>query len=116
MSEEITNKIVFIVEWLAIPFLYCILLFLFFFLFVRPLFAFLFDPQRISSKKVLDEKKIMTDAVSELNNVVDFEDLTIDPAEKIPDFITDDKKLAKLASSNPEKGKDLVKKWLNADK
>ncbi len=116
MSGNIINQIIRLLEWLVVPLLYGVLLFLFFFLFVRPFFAFIFDPQRIAMKKIVDEKKIRTDAALELNEIVDFEDLTIDPDEDIPDFMTDDKKIAKLASSDPEKGGNLVKQWLHSDK
>ena len=116
MSENFIAQIIRVVEWLAVPLLYVVLLFLFFFLFVRPFFAFIFDPDRIATKKIVDEKRMRTDAAIELNEVVDFEDLTIDPDDEIPDFMTDDQKLAKLASSDPEKGGDLVKQWLHSDK
>lgn len=116
MSENIINQIIRILDWLAVPFLYAILLFLFFFLFVRPFFAFIFDPKRIAMKKIIDEKKMRTDAAIELNEIVDYEDLTIDPEEEIPDFMTDDQKIAKLAASNPDRGGDLIKKWLHSDK
>ncbi len=116
MSANIISQISRLIDWLVVPFLYAVLLFLFFFLFVRPFFAFIFDPQRIAMKKIVDEKKMRTDAALELNELVDFEDLTIDPEEDIPDFMTDDKKIAKLASSNPDKGGDLVKQWLHSDK
>lgn len=116
MSENIINQTISIIQWLVIPLLYGILLFLFFFLFVRPFFAFIFDPERIAMKKIVDEKKMRTDAAIELNEIVDFEDLTIDPDDDVPDFMTDDKKIAKLAASDPDKGGNLVKQWLHSDK
>lgn len=116
MSENIINQIIRVMEWLVVPLLYAVLLFLFFFLFVRPFFSFIFDPERIAMKKIIDEKRMRTDAAMELNEIVDFEDLTINPDEDIPDFMTDDKKIAKLASSDPEKGGNLVKQWLHSDK
>ena len=115
MSENITNQIIRLIEWLVPPFTYGILLFLFFFLFVRPFFAYIFDPERIKLKKMVDEKKMSTDAAKKLNEIVDYEDLTIDPDEDIPDFISDDQTIAKLASSDPEKGGNLVKQWLHSD-
>ncbi len=116
MSGNITNQIIPLIEWLAAPLMYGLLLFLFFFLFVRPFFAFIFDPDRLAVKKIVDEKRMRADAGIELNEILDFEDLTIDPAEDIPDFMTDDKKIAKLASSDPDKGGNLVKQWLHSDK
>ncbi len=116
MSENITNQIIRLIEWLAAPLVYGILLFLFFFLFVRPFFAYIFDPERLARKKLVDEKKMRAEAGLELNEIVDFEDLTIDPEGEISDFMTDDKKIAKLASSDPEKGGNLVKQWLHSDK
>ena len=116
MSGNITNLIISLIEWLAAPLMYGVLLFLFFFLFVRPFFAFIFDPDRLAMKKIIDEKKMRADAGIELNEFVDFEDLTIDPNDDLPDFITDDKKIAKLASSDPDKGGRLVKQWLHSDK
>jgi flagellar biosynthesis/type III secretory pathway M-ring protein FliF/YscJ len=116
MSEDIIFQIVRIIEWLAVPVLYGVLLFLFFFLFVRPFFSYIFDPKRIAMKKIIDEHKTRTESATKLNELVEFEDLTIGPDEDIPDFLTDQKKIAKLATSDPEKGGNLVKQWLHSDK
>ncbi|PLX50136.1 MAG: hypothetical protein C0613_04915 [Desulfobulbaceae bacterium] len=116
MSEDSLNLIVDLIEWLAAPLMYGVLLLLFFLFFVRPFFSYIFDPHRIAAQKSLEEKKRRADAALQFNEIVDLDDLTIDPDKDIPDIITDDKKIEKLVSSDPDKGKDLVKQWLHSEK
>ena len=115
MSDDIVVMITKIVEWLAMPMVYMIVGVVFFVLIVKPFFSYVFDPDRVASHNAAQETTSMNDASKEFNEILDGDDLTVTPGEDIPDILTDDQKIAKLAASSPDKGQALVKKWLNSD-
>ena len=115
MNEQTIDQLVRIVDWLAMPLVYFILLILFLLLFVKPFFAYLFDPKRVSLQYSLEKKQKNNEALQKLNEIVDADDLTVDPDEDIPDILTDEERIARLSASDPERAGQLVKQWLHAD-
>ncbi len=116
MTENITPQIIRLVAWFATPVTYGVLLFLFFFLFVRPFFAYIFNPQRLARKKIIDEQRKRKEAALALAENKAFENLPLDPDDDNPPFMTDDQKIAKPSVPDPESGGNIVKKWLHSDK
>ena len=110
---ETADTITKIIEWLALPLTYCILLIIFFVFIVRPFFSFLFNHERLSAKKaVQDARRKMEEMAAEQSEqerdeeIQDSEPETLSPARK------DQQMISKLAESDPEKAGDLVKHWL----
>ncbi|MDR9500773.1 MAG: hypothetical protein RI601_03150 [Desulfurivibrionaceae bacterium] len=116
MTENITPQIIRLVAWFATPLAYGVLLFLFFFLFVRPFFAYIFDPQRLARKKIIDAKKKKNAAALELHENVDFQNLSHKSDGDNPPLMSDDQKIAKPGVPDSESGGNLVKKWLHSEK
>ncbi len=114
MSNDVVVMITKIIEWLAMPLVYVVLGIIFFLLIVKPFFSYIFDPDRINSHNAAEEKNSMLEASMELDELID-DDLLLEPDEDIPNILTDDQKIAKLAASSPSKGQALVKQWLNSD-
>lgn len=115
MSNDILLTVSSMIEWLAMPLVYTVLVLIFFIFIVKPFFLYVFDPDRVASHSAAKETTSINDASKELNELLDKDDLTLDEDEDIPDILTDDQKIAKLAASSPEKGQALVKQWLNSD-
>ncbi len=115
MSDDMLIMILKMIEWLALPVVYALIGFIFFFLIVKPFFSYVFDPERIASHKAAEETRSMSEAAKEFDDLIDGDDLTVSPDTDIPDILTDDQKIAKLAASDPKKGEELVKKWLNSE-
>ncbi len=115
MSEEIVTLIIELFVWLALPIVYGIMGFIFFFLIVKPFFSYVFDPERVATHNAAEETTSINEASKEFDDLIDSDDLTVAPDEDIPDILTDDQKIAKLAASNPKKGQELVKQWLNSE-
>ena len=103
------------IEWLALPMVYAIIGFVFFFLIVKPFFSYVFDPDRVASHNAAEEATSLNETSKEFDDLIDGDDLTVAPDEDIPDILTDDQKIAKLVASNPKKGQELVKQWLNSE-
>ena len=115
MSENTLEQIINLLAWLAMPLVYFLLLILFLLLFVRPFFAYLFDPKRMALQYSLGEKQKNNEAMQKLNEIVEADDLIVDPNEDIPDILTDEERIAKLSAADPERAGQLVKQWLHAD-
>jgi flagellar biosynthesis/type III secretory pathway M-ring protein FliF/YscJ len=115
MSDDVIGMITELVEWLAMPMVYVLLGLIFFILIVKPFFLYVFDPDRVASHNAATKTTSINDASKELNELLESDDLTIEPDKNIPDILTDDQKIAKLAASSPAKGQALVKQWLNSD-
>ena len=116
MSDATINQIIKVIEWLAMPLVYFILLLLFLFVFVKPFFAYLFDPKRVHLSNALDKQQKSTFSQQRLNELVEGDDLIIDPEhDDIPDILTDEEKIARLSQADPERAGQLIKQWLNHD-
>lgn len=115
MSDDVLETMTKMVEWLAMPLVYTILGVIFFLFIVKPFFSYVFDPDRVASHNAAKETTSINDVSKEFNEILDSEDLTLSPGEDIPDILTDDQKIAKLAASSPSKGQALVRQWLHAD-
>lgn len=115
MSDDVLIMILKMIEWLALPMVYVLIGIMFFLLIVKPFFSYVFDPERIASHKTDAESRSMNEASKEFDDLIDGDELTVSPDEDIPDILTDDQKIAKLAASDPRKGEELVKKWLNSE-
>ena len=115
MSDDVILMVTELIEWLAMPLVYVLLGLIFFVLIVKPFFSYVFDPDRVASHNAATKTVSINDASKELNELLDNNDLVIEPTMHIPDILTDDQKIAKLAESSPSKGHALVKQWLNSD-
>lgn len=115
MSDDVIVMLTKTIEWLAMPLVYALLGLIFFFFIVKPFFSYVFDPDRVASHLAAKETTSINDASKEFDELLDNDDLTLTEDEDIPDILTDDQKIAKLAASSPDKGQALVKKWLNSD-
>ncbi len=115
MSEAKIDQIFRLVEWLAMPFVYGVLIILFLFLLVKPFFSYLFDPKRVALQYSLGKQQQSNDSLQKLNAIVDAEELIVDPDDDIPDILSDEERIAKLSSSDPERAGQLVKQWLHTD-
>jgi flagellar biosynthesis/type III secretory pathway M-ring protein FliF/YscJ len=103
------------IEWLAMPLVYTVLVLIFFIFIVKPFFLYVFDPDRVASHSAAKETTSINDASKELNELLDKDELTLAEDEDLPGILTDDQKIVKLAASSPEKGQALVKQWLSSD-
>jgi len=115
MTQAPNNQLAGLLELLAMPMVYLVLLGLFFFFIVKPLFAYLFDPKRVSVQHAVDKKQQSNIALQKLNEIVDGEELIVDPEQDIPNILTDEERIAKLSASDPERAGQLVKQWLHAE-
>ncbi len=115
MSDDVIEMLTRMIEWLGMPMVYGVLGLIFFIFIVRPFFLYVFDLDRVASHTAATETTSINDASKEFDALLDRDELTLDEDEDIPDILTDDQKIAKLAASSPDKGQALVKQWLNSD-
>ena len=115
MSNDGITMLTNMIEWLAMPMVYGLLGLIFFLFIVKPFFMYVFDPDRVASHTVATETTAINEVAKEFDELLDGDDLTLSPSEDIPDILTDNEKIAKLAASSPDKGQALVKQWLNTD-
>lgn len=111
---EFVDTIAAIIQWAALPLTYLALLLLFLIFVVRPFFAYLFNPERFKTMRLLEEAR----KHQEKHKQEPQEDMLEEDAgeELLPDNMQDrKKKIAKLAESDPEKAGQLVKQWLKKD-
>jgi len=115
MTQATINQLASLLELLAMPMVYLALLGLVFFFIVKPLFAYLFDPKRVSVQHAVEKKQQSNIALQKLNEIVDGDDLIVDPEQDIPNILTDEERIAKLSASDPERAGQLVKQWLHVE-
>lgn len=111
--EEIAR----ISEWLALPFVYFILLILFLFFVVRPFFSYLFNWDRINAVRSLREARKEMKMAQQTDAAPDDLGAAADdqPVEPLPGNRDEQQLMSRLAGSDPEKAGGLVKQWLRKD-
>ncbi len=122
---RVLDNIYDIVEWLAVPLIYFIIIAFLLLFVVRPFFAHLFDPQRIRAARAARElaEKEKERGIEEkdnesttADNSAEDDGLDVSLRRKQSGGIRKDQQtIGEIADSDPEKAGELVKQWLKKE-